>query len=189
MSGTPATQRNQPHSGIHPNASLPATEMTGIVTSGPYHRAIKPGTFSTTFEFRDVPSKLRESLVSRKTVETIEAEVIKIGGYAVGLESEFREDDEGAINATFIPYLRGSNVERDLDWLSNKKLTVILTHPHRQENDIELPVAMGDEGRLVKHVRPDCWVEGRRSEPVSWYELENKGHAFGDTLYVTLQLE
>ncbi|KAL3243158.1 hypothetical protein MRX96_002389 [Rhipicephalus microplus] len=158
MSGTPATQRNQPHSGIHPNASLPATEMTGTVTSGPYHRAIKPGTFSTTFEFRDVPSKLRESLVSRKTVETIEAEVIKIGGYAVGLESEFREDDEGAINATFIPYLRGSNVERDLDWLSNKK-----AH--------------------------NCWVEGRRSEPVSWYELENKGHAFGDTLYVTLQLE
>lgn len=163
-------------------------EMAGAVPSWPYHRTVKPGTFRTAFEFRDVQSK-RESLVSQKIVETMETQVNSVGEYNVGIECELRRDDKGAINATFIPYLRGSNLEGGLDWLSDKKLSVILTHPDRQENDIELPVAMGNEGRVLKQVRPDCWIEGRRSEPVSWYELESKGLVFRNILFVTLQLE
>ncbi|KAL1442169.1 hypothetical protein MTO96_046516 [Rhipicephalus appendiculatus] len=188
MSGSPASQGNQPDSGLRHSASLPATEMAGPVTSGPYRRAIKPGIFSTTFEFRDVQSKC-ESLVSRKIIETIEAQANEIGGYAVGMECELSKDDKGAINANFIPYLRGSNLEGDLDWLSGKKLTVILTHPNSQENDIKLPIAMGDDGRVLKQIGPDCWIEGRRSQPVSWYEVESKELVFHDSLYVTLELE
>ncbi|KAH7975715.1 hypothetical protein HPB52_004603 [Rhipicephalus sanguineus] len=188
MSGSPASQADQLNSGLRHDASLPVTDMAGPVTSGPYHRATKPGTFRTVFKFCDVQSK-RESLVSQKIIETIEVQVNEIGGYTVGIECELRRDDRGAINVTFIPYLRGSDLEGDLDWLSDKKLSVILTHPHRQENDIELAVAIGDEGRVLKQVRPDCWIEGRRSEPVSWYELESKGLVFHDTLYVTLELK
>lgn len=188
MSDSAASQATQEHSGLRNDASLPATEMAYPVTSGPYYRAIKPGTFRTAFEFCDLQSK-RESLASQKIIETIETQVNSIGEYNVGIECELRRDDKGAINATFIPYLRGSDLEGDLDWLSDKKLSVILTHPHRQENDIELAVAMGNEGRVLKQVRPDCWIEGRRSEPVSWYELESKGLVFHDTLYVTLELK
>ncbi|KAL1417251.1 hypothetical protein MTO96_027069 [Rhipicephalus appendiculatus] len=188
MSDTSASRADQLDSGLRHDASLPPTEMAGPVTSGPYRSAIKPGTFSTAFEFRDVQSK-RESLVSRKTIDTIDAQVNEIGGYTVGIECELRKDDKGAIYATFVPYVGGSNLKGDLEWLSDRKLTVILTHPQRQESDIKLPIAMGYKGRVVKQVRPGCWIEGRRSEPVSWYELESKGLVFRNTLHVTLELE
>lgn len=155
---------------------------------GPSHRAIKPGALTTVFEFRDLQSR-HDSLASQKIVKTTETRAIEIGEYTVGMECELRKDNNGVINATFIPFLRGSKVGSDLDWLSAKKLTLILMHRYRQENDIKLPIVLTDDGCVVvKEVKPSDWIEGLRSEPVSWYEMESKGLMLHDTLYVTLEL-
>ncbi|KAH7950712.1 hypothetical protein HPB51_028255 [Rhipicephalus microplus] len=157
---------------------------------GPLRAASKPGACIATCKFEYVYNS-RDSLTQSKKAHAVAGRTYTLSGYTFRTDYQFLmvvDAGKEEVRMRFAICLLSGEWDEYVEWPCSKKVTLVITHPRDETNDIRLPLRI--EGyKAAKKPRPGLLNDGCWTETITWNDIEFRGYIVKDTLFVNVQFE